>query len=34
MHGLRAAWRRLRETLGRIPATDRYLVLFMAVLLG
>lgn len=34
MHGLRAVWRRLREALGRVPATDRYLMLFMAVLLG
>lgn len=34
MKGLRAVWRRLREALGRIPATDRYLMLFMAVLLG
>ena len=34
MHGLRAVWRGLREALGRGPATDRYLMLFMAVLLG
>lgn len=34
MKGLRTVWRRLREGLGRIPATDRYLMLFMAVLLG
>ena len=34
MKWLRAGWQRLRKALCGIPVTDRWLILFMAVLLG